>query len=73
VGGSDVLILLKRPLRNPRGLAFRYSHASQFLASRMTFHKNEANLTALTPRMEAQFGAWSSFAGLAFHGLEELR
>jgi len=73
VDGSDVLILLKRPLRNPRGPAFRYSHASQFLASRMTFHKNEANLTALTPSLEAQFGAWSSFAGLAFHGLEQLR
>jgi hypothetical protein len=73
VGESDVLILLKRPGRNPRGLTFREHHVSRFLASRMTFHENEASLTALIPRLEAQWGAWSSFAGLALHGLEELQ
>lgn len=67
LGGQQVLVLLRRPLALPGAQAYRLSGAREIDGSATTFHQDRDALRALLPRLEADFGAWPGFAGIALH------
>ncbi|MGI4717527.1 MAG: hypothetical protein ACRYF6_04050 [Janthinobacterium lividum] len=67
LGGQQVLVLLRRPLALPGAQAYRLSGTREIDGSATTFHQDRNALRALLPRLEADFGAWPGFAGIALH------
>ncbi|GAB2854152.1 hypothetical protein GCM10027277_23300 [Pseudoduganella ginsengisoli] len=63
----DVLVLLKQPQTGLPGMAFRYSGNRLLDGSATTFQRQPERLRALLPRLEQDFSAWPSFAGMAVH------
>lgn len=69
LAGQQVLVLLRQPLAHPHALAYRLDGARHIDGSATTFHADQDALRALLPRLEADFGAWPGFAGIALHEL----
>lgn len=67
---AQVLLLLKRPLPNPAGPAWRQTAIDVIDGSATTFHSDPERLLRLLPDLERQFSAWTSFAGVALHELK---
>ncbi|MFC0254005.1 hypothetical protein [Massilia consociata] len=67
VGGQQVLVLLRQPLAHPGAQAYQLTGTRHIDGSATTFHKDKDALRALLPRLEADFGAWPGFAGIALH------
>jgi hypothetical protein len=55
----------------PGAKAYRFSHSRKIDGSSTSFFQQPSALMGLLPTLEKQFGAWSSFAGIALHGLEQ--
>jgi hypothetical protein len=68
VGGRQVLVLLRRPLAGASNL-YRLQSTRTVDGSATTFHKDKAALLRLLPGLEAEFGAWDGFGGIAVHEL----
>lgn len=69
LGGHAVLALLREPLSIPGARPYRLAATRPIDGSATSFHGDHAALRALLPRLEADFGAWPGFAGIALHGL----
>jgi hypothetical protein len=67
VDGQQVLVLLRQPLAHPRATPYKLVDSRRIDGSATTFHKDKDALRALLPRLEADFGAWPGFAGIALH------
>lgn len=69
VGGRQVLALLRQPLAAPDARLYRLQSTRDIDGSATTFHKDKAALLRLLPGLEADFGAWDGFGGIAIHEL----
>lgn len=67
VGGQQVLVLLRQPAAHPRAVPYELAGTRHIDGSATTFHQDKDALRALLPRLEADFGAWPGFAGIALH------
>lgn len=67
VDGQLVAVLLRQPLAHPRATPYQLVDTRRIDGSATTFHKDKDALRALLPRLEADFGAWPGFAGIALH------
>ncbi|WP_152570793.1 hypothetical protein [Massilia sp. LC238] len=67
IEGQQVAVLLRQPLAHPRALPYQLIDSRPIDGSATSFHKNKDALRALLPRLEADFGAWPGFAGIALH------
>lgn len=65
--GQQVLALLRQPMLLPGAQAYKLTGSRHIDGSATTFHKNKDALRALLPRLEADFGAWPGFHGIALH------
>lgn len=68
---AQILVLLQQTEILPGGQAYRFSHSRKVDGSETSFFKQPGELIKLLAILEAQFGAWSSFAGLVLHGQEK--
>lgn len=73
IGGRRVLALLRAPLA-PTGAGtdtglYRLQSTRAIDGSATTFHQDKAALLRLLPGLEATFGAWDGFGGIAIHEL----
>ena len=69
IGGRRVLALLRRPLAAKDANLYRLQSTRDIDGSATTFHKDKAALLRLLPGLEAAFGAWDGFGGIAIHEL----
>jgi hypothetical protein len=69
VGGRQVLALLRQPLAAPDARLYRLQSTRAIDGSATTFHQDKAALLRLLPGLEAYFGAWNGFRGIAVHEL----
>jgi len=69
IGGRRVLALLRAPLAAPGADVYRLQSTRAIDGSATTFHKDKAALLRLLPGLEATFGAWDGFGGMAVHEL----
>lgn len=68
---APILLLLKQQAQDlPEGKAYRFLYSRKIDGSGSSFFRRPSDLLKLLPSLEAQFGAWSSFAGIALHGQE---
>ena len=67
IDGQQVAVLLLQPLAHPRAVPYQLVGSRPIDGSATSFHKNKDALRALLPRLEADFGAWPGFAGIALH------
>ncbi|SDE41772.1 hypothetical protein SAMN05428966_108240 [Massilia sp. PDC64] len=71
MGGRQVLALLRQPLMAKDARLYRLQSTRDIDGSATTFHKDKAALLRLLPGLEAEFGAWEGFGGIAVHELRE--
>ena len=57
------------PIEAADGSTFRFSRSGRFLGQTVSFSGDTDRLATLIPRLEQVFARWSSFAGIALHGL----
>lgn len=76
VDGRQVLVLLHAPVPNapgtgapPQGVRYRLAGSRILDGSATTFHADKPALLRLLPGLEADFGAWPAFGGIAVHEL----
>ena len=69
IGGRRVLALLRAPLAAPGADLYRLQSTRDIDGSATTFHKDKAALLRQLPGLEATFGAWDGFGGMAVHEL----
>ena len=69
VKGRQVLALLRRPLAAKDARLYRLQSTRYIDGGATTFHKDKAALLRLLPGLEAAFGAWDGFGGIAIHEL----
>ena len=72
IGGHQVLLLLDEKIEGVPGGAFNYVSESIINASNLTFGGNMVQMEAVMDVLEAEWSSWSSFAGIAVHGLENV-
>lgn len=65
-----ILMLLDQPATISGAVSYRYSHAGSFKGDSISFAGRPQQLEAMLPALEADFSRWSSFAGMALHGLQ---
>ena len=71
VGGKTVLLLLKNARPADVGaVSYRFTHTRLVDGTDISFYKNKEKLWTLLPSLENEFSAWSSFSGMAIHGLD---
>lgn len=75
VQDKTMLFLLKEPLKHftlkrDSGSVFAYSHSISSSSGNVTFHDNLSTLKELLPKLENRLQQWSSFSGMAIHGIE---
>jgi hypothetical protein len=71
LAGKTVLALLDRPAHPEVGTAYELRSSVRVEFDHVSFFGRDDQLTALLPRLERQFSAWNSFAGIAVHGLDQ--
>jgi hypothetical protein len=67
IKGRQVLVLLRQPLPATDARLYRLQSTRDIDGSATTFHKDKAALLRLLPGLEAEFGAWDGFGGIAVH------
>lgn len=70
LAGKDVLLLLDKPFSLEQARGFKLQRTSLFLGSSVSFSGQKPKLMALLPVLETRFKHWTSFAGMALHGIE---
>jgi hypothetical protein len=71
VAGTPVLLLLAAPASGLPGRAFTFADETEVPGATYTFAGDPARLEAVLAEVSQQWARWSSFAGIALHGLEE--
>ena len=69
IDGTSILVLFDRPGAPTQGQVFRFERSARVRGAPVRFSGAADQLSALLPRLEQVFGRWSSFAGIALHGL----
>jgi hypothetical protein len=70
VNGRHVLALLRQPVTSAAGASlYRLQSTRTIDGSATTFHNDKAALARLLPGLEADFGAWDGYGGIAIHEL----
>ena len=73
IKGRTVLALLRAavsaPMSAPDARLYRLQSTRDIDGSATTFHRDKAALLRLLPQVEADFGAWNGFTGMAVHEL----
>jgi hypothetical protein len=69
VDGRQVLVLLRAPVAAPEAQLYRLQSTREIDGSATPFHRDKAPLLRLLPQLEADFGTWDGFAGMAVHEL----
>jgi hypothetical protein len=67
-GATQVLVLLRQPVKAASGPLYRLSGERTLDGSATSFHGNRERLRALLPALERDFSAWRAFCGVALHG-----
>lgn len=70
LAGREILLLLDKPASLERARGFKFQRTSRFLGSSVSFSGRKPELMALLPQLESRFKGWTSFAGMALHGIE---
>jgi hypothetical protein len=71
LAGKTVVLLLKNAQTSDAGvISYRFSHTRLVDGTDISFYKDKEKLWALSPSLENDFRARSSFSGLAIHGLD---
>lgn len=70
LAGRDILLLLDKPASLEQARGFKFQRTSLFLGSSVSFSGRKPELMALLPQLESRFKDWTSFAGMALHGIE---
>jgi hypothetical protein len=65
--GRQVLVLLRAPLAASGAPLYRLASTRAIDGSATTFQRDKAALERLLPLLEADFGAWDGFGGMAVH------
>ncbi len=71
IGEHHLLVLFDRPTAGLPGRSYLQRDEQPFNMANITFAGRRHELDALLPDLLAQWSAWSSFDGIAIHGLEE--
>jgi len=69
INGRRVLVLLRQPLEAAGAALYRLQSTRTIDGSATTFHNDKSVLMGLLPGLEAEFGAWDGFGGIAIHEL----
>lgn len=72
LGSHDLLMLLEAPSVGVPGLPFTQLSESTVRAETLTFAGDPERLRETVTLLESEWSAWTSFAGVAIHGLEEV-
>lgn len=72
IGSSSVLVLFNAIQQGLSGKAYSLQQELEFSASNLTFAGDQPGLKEMSNRLMEELGDWSSFAGMALHGLEEV-
>jgi hypothetical protein len=70
LGNRTLLALLNKPIHWPEARIFQWRADRSATFDQVSFAGQETVLRALLPHLETELGAWSSFAGIALHGLD---
>lgn len=73
VAGAQVLLLLDAARPNPAGSSFALQYRRELDGSATSFYANLSALAKAIPEVEAAVLPWTSFAGMAIHGLFDAR
>jgi hypothetical protein len=65
--GRQVLVLLRAPLAASGAPLYRLASTREIDGSATTFQRDKAALERLLPLLEADFGTWDGFGGMAVH------
>ena len=68
--GSVLLLLKQETTALPSVKTYCFSHAQKIDGSNTSFFQKTAELAKILPPLEKDFSVWSSFAGIAFHGID---
>jgi hypothetical protein len=69
INGRKVVALLRQPLAAAGARLYRLQSTRTIDGSATTFHNDKAALVRLLPGLDADFGAWDGYAGIAIHEL----
>lgn len=67
IGQMRALVLLRSPRANPSGPTLALAYSVPVSGDRTTFRRNIGALDRLLPKLETDWAAWPSFAGIALH------
>lgn len=72
VGTDTVALLLTQAPPNPppQATAYRLTHQREIDGSDISFYKRRQDLLSLLDTLESEWSGWSSFGGMAIHGLD---
>ncbi|WP_296913079.1 hypothetical protein [Polaromonas sp.] len=70
LGKQYFLLVLRRPMENPHGIALRALGTHNITGSATSFYGDTASLLRQLPELESVFSAWPSFAGMALHEIK---
>lgn len=72
IGATPILVLFNQAQQNLVGAAFSQRFERVFSADKLTFAGDQQRLNETSHRLSEELRAWSSFAGMALHGLDEV-
>jgi hypothetical protein len=69
--GLNLFVLLNAPIKAPLlGKSFALSHSNNNSSKQVTFYRQSDRLMDILKKLEPKFSAYSSFSGMAIHGIE---
>lgn len=72
IGSTPILVLFSDAQENLAGDAYQQTAERLFSASSLTFGGNQQRLNENAYRLNEELSSWSSFIGVALHGLDEI-
>lgn len=73
VGDESIFVLFDTPQSDLPGQAFAFAFDYPVPASNYTFKGDVARLNTVVSELVHEWQAWTSFAGIAIHGLDDIR
>lgn len=72
IGSTPILVLFDQAQQDLVGRAYSQRFERIFSADNLTFNGDQQRLNEISNRLSAEFSAWTSFSGIALHGLDEV-
>ncbi|MGJ8689745.1 MAG: hypothetical protein ACSHXZ_09520 [Gammaproteobacteria bacterium] len=72
IGATPILVLFDQPQQGLVGDSFNFGFERVFSADKLTFRGDQLRLNETAERLSEELSFWSSFAGIALHGLDEV-